>query len=104
MSMKRVKACLNEQCPTYKKIYYKEADEYCVKCGSKLSFVCKAPKCFKPIPDDRHVIYCPTHEGERQDKKDQRKDKLLKIGGGVVAGAGIVAGSIKTVAEALKKQ
>ena len=42
--MKRVKGCLNNKCVEYKKTYYKESDEYCVKCGTKLSYVCKHPK------------------------------------------------------------
>ena len=50
--MKRVKGCLNSKCVEYKKTYYKESDEYCVKCGTKLSYVCKHPKCFKQIPDN----------------------------------------------------
>ena len=39
--MKRVKACLNSECSECKKTYYKATDEFCVKCGSKLSYVCK---------------------------------------------------------------
>ena len=49
--MKRFKGCLNNDCCEYtKKRLYKESDNFCVKCGSKLNFVCK--DCFKQLPDD----------------------------------------------------
>ena len=102
--MKRLKACLNEKCPTYRKSYYKASDEYCVKCGQKLSFVCRAHKCFKPIPDDKHVAYCIIHQEERKDKKDNRINRAAKIGGGIVAGAGFFAGSVKTIMDVVKKK
>ena len=70
--MKRVKGCLNSNCDEYKKTYYKVSDEYCVKCGTKLSYVCKHHKCFKQIPDDIKEIYCPVHIAERKDKKEKR--------------------------------
>lgn len=43
--MKRVKGCLNSKCVEYKKTYYKESDEYCVKCGtSRMVVVCVGEK------------------------------------------------------------
>ena len=77
--MKRVKGCLNSNCKEYKKTYYKESDEYCVKCGTKLSYVCKHPKCFKQIPDDVKENYCPVHIAERKDKKEKRVKPLKKL-------------------------
>ncbi len=83
--MRRVKGCLNENCPEYQKTKYKEADEYCVKCGSELGYICKQKGCYKPIPDDKHMAYCPTHEGARKDRADRAKDTAVKIGGMAVA-------------------
>ena len=60
--MKRVKACLNSECSECKKTYYKATDEFCVKCGSKLSYVCKHKNCFKALPDDSKEILCPVHD------------------------------------------
>lgn len=90
--MKKVKGCLNNSCSEYKKTFYKETDEYCVKCGAKLSYVCKQRKCFKQIPDDAKEAYCPIHIAENQDKREKRGDMFKKLGGGALAvGATIIA-------------
>ncbi len=102
--MKRVKACLNENCPEFRKRYFKASDEYCLKCGQKLHFVCKAPHCFKAIPDDKHVAYCIIHQEEKKDKKDRRMKKLVKVGGSIVASVTVIAGSVKTAADLIKKK
>lgn len=88
--MKRVKGCLNRNCTEYKKTYYKECDEYCVKCGSKLSYVCKHPKCFKQIPDNEKETCCPVHIAERKDRKEKHGNTLKKVGSRVLAFGGIV--------------
>lgn len=95
--MKRVKGCLNSNCKEYRKTYYKESDEYCVKCGTKLSYVCKQPKCFKQIPDDAKEKYCPIHAVERQDKKEKRNESLKKLGSGALAVCGAAVAVCKTV-------
>ena len=69
--MKRVKGCLNSECSEYKKTYFKASDENCMICGSKLSYVCKYPECFKAISDDTKECYCPIHIAERKDKKKE---------------------------------
>ena len=102
--MKRVKGCLNSNCKEYKKTYYKESDEYCVKCGTKLSYVCKHPKCFKNIPDNAKEAYCPIHIAERQDKKEKRIANAKKIGGGVIGFASIFAVVGKVIVDNAKKK
>lgn len=102
--MKRVKGCLNKRCNEYHKTYYKESDEYCVKCGTKLSYVCKHPKCFKQIPDNVKEKYCPVHLAERQDKKEKRGKTALKVGGGL-AGIGFsILGGVKLIGDIVKKK
>lgn len=102
--MKRVKGCLNSKCVEYKKTYYKESDEYCVKCGTKLSYVCKHHKCFKQIPDNVKEKYCPVHLAERQDKKEKRGDTAKKVGGGVLAAFGVAVTVGKTVVDVVRKK
>lgn len=86
MKKKRIKGCLNCNCEDYKKTQYKETDELCAKCGTKLSYVCK--DCFKYIPEDSKEAYCPTHSSERKDKRDENWGKAKKVFG-FVAGIGI---------------
>lgn len=102
--MKRVKGCLNRECTEYKKTFFKASDEYCVKCGSKLSYVCKYPKCFKSIPDEVQEKYCPIHIAEIQDKKEKREETAKKFGGGILAigGAAITIG--KTAIDIVRKK
>lgn len=102
--MKRVKGCLNSNCKEYRKTYYKESDEYCVKCGTKLSYVCKHPKCFKQIPDNVKEAYCPVHIAERKDRKEKRGNTLKKVGGGALALGGLVLTVGKTVIDISKKK
>lgn len=102
--MKRVKGCLNSNCKEYKKTYYKESDEYCVKCGTKLSYVCKHLNCFKQIPDDVKEKYCPIHIAERQDKKEKRGETAKKISGGLLAIGGLVVTVGKAAIDIAKKK
>ena len=102
--MKRAKCCLNSKCIEYKKTHYKESDEYCVKCGTKLSFVCKHPKCFKQIPDNVKEEYCPIHLAERQDKKEKRVDTVKKVGGGILAFGGLILTAGKPAVDIMKKR
>ena len=102
--MKRVKGCLNSNCKEYRKTYYKESDEYCVICGTKLSYVCKHPKCFKQIPDNVKEAYCPIHIEDRKDRKEKRVNTLKKVGGGVLALGSIVFTVGKTVIDISKKK
>lgn len=83
-----VKGCINEKCvANKKKITYKEADQYCSKCGNKLFYVCM--KCYTQLPDNSDK-YCVRCRAEKQDQKDNAKKNALKIGG-VVGTVGIAA-------------
>jgi len=96
--MGRVKGCLNKNCLTNKKkITYKEGDDYCSKCGEKLSYVCK--KCYTQLPDKLEK-YCVRCLAEKEDIKNKR----LKIGGGVLAVGGTILGVGKTVIKAVIKK
>lgn len=102
--MRRVKGCLNKKCVCYKKKYYKASDEYCVKCGMKLNYVCKHHKCFKQIPDDVEKKYCPIHEAEKKDNSDKNNDTLKKVGIGGLAVLGAVATIGKTAIDIARKK
>lgn len=102
--MKRVKGCLNSSCKEYKKTYYKESEETCPKCGTKLSYVCKHPKCFKQIPDNVREQYCPVHLAEKQDKKEKLTDKVVKVCKGSVVGIVTIVGVTKTVISIMRKK
>lgn len=93
--MKRVKACLNIECKDCKKSYHKECDDYCAKCGSKLYYVCKHPKCFKVIPDDVQENYCPTHLAERKDNRDKVVAGAVKVGSTLLAAVPVVGGIVR---------
>ena len=102
--MKRVKGCLNSSCTEYRKTYFEESDEYCSKCGSKLSYVCKHPKCFKQLPDNGIENICEFHRAEKKDKKDKRNKTLKKIGEGIGMGVVIIGGIAKAVLDITKKE
>lgn len=101
--MKRVKGCLNSNCTEYRKTYYKESDAYCVKCGTKLSYVCKHRKCFKKLPNDVNEIYCPIHIAERKDKKEKRNEIRKKVYTGIVAAGGVLL-AVGKAADITKKK
>lgn len=102
--MKKVKGCLSADCSEYKKNHYKETDQYCVNCGSKLSYVCKNKKCFKQIPDDSKEAYCPVHLAEIQDEKENREKNLKKIGSGVFAIGGMIVAAAKILVNVKNKK
>lgn len=78
-----IKGCVNEKCIVHKKkISYKESEDYCSKCGDKLSYVCK--KCYTFLEDNSEK-YCVRCLAERQDRKDKAKKVVGGIGGTVLA-------------------
>ncbi|MBW7571627.1 hypothetical protein [Caproiciproducens faecalis] len=100
--MGTVKGCINENCiARQKKTCYKKTDEFCSKCGNKLSYVCA--DCFKQLPDDSQK-YCITCAAKRKDTKDTVKNAVGKIGGGVFAVGGIVLSAGKVVADVIRKK
>lgn len=96
--MGRVKGCINKTCvANQKKITYIKSDEYCSKCGNEIFYVCS--ECYTQLPDDSEK-YCVRCHAEKQD----RKDRALKIAGGIVATAGIIAaGTGKTIIKVISK-
>lgn len=92
--MRAFKGCVNLDCDAYKKIHYKKNDQFCVKCGSPLSFVCAG--CWKPMESDeeRYCIGCTT---EKEQKKAQAVDKAKTISGVVVGTMGAAAGVVEKV-------
>lgn len=93
--MWRVKGCVDEKCiARQKKIFYKESDEFCSKCGKKLTFVCK--KCYTVLEDSKEK-YCIRHLEERT----ERKEKAMKIGGTVISTVAVVGGAAFTAVKKL---
>ena len=79
--MKRSKACPCENCTEYKKKYYKDSDNYCLKCGAELVYACKHKKCFEPIPAEVEEKFCPTHLKEREEAAERRFEVIKKAAG-----------------------
>ena len=102
--MRQMKGCLNTNCQEYRKTYYKESDQYCVKCGSKLSVICRHPKCFKQLPENTQESYCPVHLAEREDKKEKRIESAKKLGTSMVATVGSVCVLGKWVYDKVKQK
>lgn len=91
----RKKACPNEECATYKKQKYNSKINYCPECGTKLIYVCKEHKCFKPLDDKKDAEYCYECEMKRADKRDKVIAGAKKAGAGL--GVVFVAPFVKTI-------
>ena len=86
----RKKACPNEQCKTYKKKKFNSKINYCPECGTKLVYVCKTHKCYKPLDETQpEHEYCMECETNRQDRRDKAV-ALAKKGGGTFAAAVVI--------------
>lgn len=81
---KRVKGCPNESCEMHKEEFkYANDDNYCVKCGTKLIYVCA--KCFGEIEDnDEKRKICYRCEAEAKERSNKVKDTVVEIVGGAV--------------------
>lgn len=90
---KRSKGCPNEECArNSKKHLYKADEHYCVECGSKLVYVCR--DCFGPLAgDDPSVVLCRRCQG----KRDDRREKAVKVAGSVATAVVGVAYGAKTI-------
>lgn len=86
----RKKACPNEQCKTYKNKKFNSKINYCPECGTKLIYVCKTHKCYKPLDETQpEHEYCRECEANRQDRHD-KVVSLAKKGGKAFAAAVVV--------------
>lgn len=64
-----LKGCVNEECiAKQKKMYFKDSDIYCPKCGQPLCYVCK--RCGMKLPDNTRK-YCIRCENEMKDERDE---------------------------------
>ena len=81
----RKKACPNELCKTYKNKKFNSKINFCPECGTKLIYVCKTHKCYKPLDETQlgHE-YCRECEANRQDRHDKAV-ALAKKGGAVAS-------------------
>lgn len=97
MKDKRVKSCPNIACEhniNQKAHKYSAGDRYCSACSTELVFACS--RCLGPLTDDgpKHKI-CGNCEGEIAD----RKVKIKKIGGSIVAGMGTLGAGIVAISK-----
>lgn len=75
--MARVKGCVNDKClARQKKITYAESEEFCSKCGQRLSYVCK--KCYTPLESAGKL--CVRCQADKDDRNDKRNKWLIGIG------------------------
>ena len=81
---KAVKGCMNPECvANQKKTSFSLSNDYCPKCGQKLSYVCK--DCRMELDDDTRR-YCVRCENIRRDNREQLGKVVLgKIGEGAKA-------------------
>lgn len=94
--MGRIKGCVNDSCSAHlNKVKYKEVEFYCSICGEPLSYVCK--DCYTQLPDGNSK-YCVRCQAKHADNRDKAKKNVAKIGGGVVAGVGVVVAVGKGIA------
>ncbi|HHX61626.1 MAG TPA: hypothetical protein GX707_13100 [Epulopiscium sp.] len=85
--MRRLKGCSSVKCIANKnKHTFKEANNYCSKCGNTLYYVCK--KCHTQLPGDSDK-YCVRCSAQKQDKKES----TLKIAGGITMTVVVAAAS-----------
>lgn len=77
--MRAFKCCVNLDCDAYKKIHYKKNDQFCVKCGSPLSFVCAG--CWKPMESDeeRYCIGCTTEKEQKRPRQWIKRRRLVVL-------------------------
>ncbi len=88
--MKAFKGCTNQMCEAYKENHYKDSDEFCTKCGERISFVCA--ECWKPMEDGKKK-YCISCAAKRAQRRAEKWDAVKKTGGKVAAvvGSAVVA-------------
>lgn len=94
--MKAFKGCVNQDCIAFTKKHYKDEDEYCTRCGEKLRYVCA--DCWKALESNK-VRYCIPCKALRDDKKDQRTEKIKEN----TKKAGVILASVAPAMTAVAK-
>lgn len=94
--MKAFKGCTNSNCRAYKKIHYKKEDQFCVKCGQPLSFVCA--ECWKPMEEDRER-YCISCRALKEQNREKAIENAKKVGMGAITVMSIVAGAVHKIGD-----
>lgn len=107
---KALKGCVNEECiAKQKKMYFKDSDTFCPKCGQPLCYVCK--RCGMKLPDNTRK-YCIRCENEMRDERDEWGKTIINgvskgmskagkaLGEGGKQAAGFIGKGSKKVVEA----
>lgn len=81
---KRIKGCTNPTCECkFNKTKYAFNDEFCVKCGSSLVYVCS--NCLQPFesnsPTERFCLNCQAVIDERREKRQEVVVRARKVAG-----------------------
>lgn len=92
--MKAFRGCVNQNCVAYKKIRFKDGDDYCTKCGEKLQYVCA--DCWKQLENNKER-YCIVCKALRDDKSEQRIEKAKAAGKAFVAVGPAMVAAAKNV-------
>lgn len=101
--MARVKGCVNDKCITHKnKVLYKETEEYCSKCGNKLSYVCKTKNCYTFL-EEYDGKYCIKCQVRKDDRRDEIKKGVLQAGGVVLTIGGVAFKKGKEIVKHIPK-
>lgn len=81
--MKAHKGCVNSECKSFvKKIAYKDNYEFCPSCSEKLEYVCA--DCWKVLEHSTKK-YCIACKTKRDQRAEQRIDKVKKTGAAVAS-------------------
>ena len=85
---KRVKGCYNLECERYRKEYkYKDTDNFCTICGSRLIYVCSASRCFKKVTDTENGnTLCVDCKKKHDEQKAKAQQNIAKAKDAVIAG------------------
>jgi len=77
---KKVKGCYNFECERYRKEYkYKDTDNYCTICGSKLVYVCSSFKCFKRVENvESGNTLCEGCKAKHEERKEKTQENINK--------------------------
>lgn len=74
---KAIKGCMNSECiANQKRMNFSLSNDYCPKCGQKLSYVCK--DCRMELDDDTKR-YCIRCMNKRRDKREQPIKVFMEV-------------------------